>query len=62
MLVLQAQVDQAARAIANGASVADASGLLLKELAVGGAFLVVGLVMLRLFEYEGRRTASLETF
>ena len=53
---------QAARAIANGASVADASGLLLKELAVGGAFLVVGLVMLRLFEYEGRRTASLETF
>jgi ABC-2 type transport system permease protein len=53
---------EAARTIANGASISDVSDLLLKETAIGGVYLVVGLVMLRWFEFEGRRTASLETF
>jgi ABC-2 type transport system permease protein len=53
---------QAARAIADGASINAAAGLLGKEVAVGAAYLVLGLLMLELFEYEGRRTASLETF
>jgi hypothetical protein len=52
----------AARAIANGASISAASDLLLKEFAIGGVYLVIGLAMLRFFEFEGRRTASLETF
>jgi ABC-2 type transport system permease protein len=53
---------EAARAIANGASISGASDLLLKELLIGGIYLVIGLAMLRFFEYEGRRSASLETF
>jgi ABC-2 type transport system permease protein len=53
---------QAAREIAAGASIAGAGDLLLKEAAVGVVYLLVGLVMLRWFEYEGRRSASLETF
>jgi ABC-2 type transport system permease protein len=52
----------AAREIANGASISAAGDLLLKEALIGGIYLAVGLFMLRLFEYEGRRTASLETF
>jgi ABC-2 type transport system permease protein len=53
---------QAAREIAGGAGIGDVSDLLVKEAAVGAVYLVIGLLMLRLFEYEGRRTASLETF
>ena len=53
---------EAARRIADGASIGEVSDLLLKELLIGGVYLVVGLAMLRFFEYEGRRTASLETF
>jgi ABC-2 type transport system permease protein len=53
---------EAARAIAAGASVAGTADLLWKEAVVGVVYLLIGLVMLRLFEYEGRRTASLETF
>ena len=53
---------EAARAIAGGAGIAATGGLLAKEALVGAAYLVVGLAMLRLFEHEGRRTASLETF
>jgi ABC-2 type transport system permease protein len=53
---------KAAREVANGASIAATSDLLLKELAVGGVYLAAGLFMLRLFEYDGRRTGSLETF
>ena len=41
---------------------ADVGGLLGKEALIGLVLLVVGLAMLRFFEYEGRRTASLETF
>ena len=53
---------EAARELADGASLADVSGLLGAELAVGAAYLVLGLVLLRFFEYEGRRSATLEAF
>jgi ABC-2 type transport system permease protein len=53
---------EAARAIAEGASIGDVSGLLAKEVLIGGVLFVAGLTMLRLFEFEGRRSASLETF
>ena len=53
---------EAARAIANGASIGATSDLLLKELLIGEIYLAVGLAMLKFFEYEGRRSASLETF
>ena len=53
---------EAARATAGGASIGANAGLLAKEATVGVVYLVVGLIMLKVFEYEGRRTASLETF
>lgn len=53
---------QAARDIANGASIGDVSHLVVGEAAIGAIYLVVGFLLLRLFEYEGRRTATLETF
>jgi ABC-2 type transport system permease protein len=53
---------EAARRLADGAALADVSGLLAAELAIGAAYLVLGLVLLRFFEYEGRRSATLETF
>ena len=53
---------QAAREIASGASVGDRSHLLAGEAATGAIDLVVGFSLLRLFEYEGQRTATLETF
>jgi ABC-2 type transport system permease protein len=53
---------EAARRIANGASIGSAGHLLLMEAATGAAFFLAGLALLRLFEYEGRRSASLETF
>ena len=52
---------QAAREIANGASIHSVGHLLLGEAATGAIYLVVGFSLLRLFEYEGRRTATLET-
>ncbi len=52
----------AAREIANGATVGNVSHLLAGEAAIGAIYLVVGFLLLRLFEYEGRRTATLETF
>lgn len=52
----------AARRIAGGSSLSATGGLLTTELAIGAVYLLVGLGMLRLFEYEGRRTATLETF
>jgi len=53
---------QAARDVAGGAGLADVSGSLSTETAIGAVYLVVGLALLRLFEYEGRRTATLERF
>jgi ABC-2 type transport system permease protein len=52
----------AARRLADGAALADVSGLVATELAIGASYLVLGLVLLRFFEYEGRRSATLETF
>ena len=53
---------EAAREIASGASIADVSDLLAGELAIGLVYLVVGLGMLRYFELDGRRRASLDTY
>jgi ABC-2 type transport system permease protein len=53
---------KAARQVANGASFPDVSGLLATEAAVGAAYLVAGVLLIRLFEHQGRRSASLETF
>ena len=53
---------EAARRIGDGASLAGTGGLLPTEVAIGCVYLVVGLALLRLFEYDGRRTATLETF
>jgi ABC-2 type transport system permease protein len=53
---------QAAREVANGVALGKVGHLLLTEALVGAVYLLLGLVMLKFFEYEGRRTASLETF
>ena len=53
---------EAGRLLGDGAALGDVSGLLATELAIGGVYLVVGLAMLRYFEYEGRRSATLEAF
>jgi len=52
----------ASRKLAAGESLGDAGHLLLVEAAIGSIYLVLGLVLLRFFEHEGRRTATLETF
>ncbi len=52
---------EAARELADGASLVDVAGLLATELAIGAVLLVVGLAMLRVFEWDGRRSATLET-
>ena len=52
----------AGRELGGGASLASVSGLLCTEALVGFVYLVIGIVMLRVFEYQGRRTATLETF
>lgn len=49
----------AAREIADGASLAEAGNLIVTELLVGSSYLVIRLLLLRLFEYEVRRTATL---
>jgi ABC-2 type transport system permease protein len=53
---------EAARALAGGAGLGDVRSLLATELAIGIAYLVAGLVLLRLFEFEGRHSGALETF
>jgi ABC-2 type transport system permease protein len=53
---------EAARRLARGETLSDVAGLLAAEAQVGAVFLVVGLSMLRLFEFEGRRSATLEAF
>jgi ABC-2 type transport system permease protein len=52
----------AGRKLGAGGSFADASHLLATEALVGAAYLCLGVAMLRLLEYEGRRSAALETF
>jgi ABC-2 type transport system permease protein len=53
---------EAAREIVGGAAVSQIGDLLLAEVAVGATYALVGAVLLRVFEIESRRTASLETF
>lgn len=52
---------EAARAVADGASLADVDYLVWTELAIGAAYAALGYALFRLFELEGRRRASLET-
>jgi ABC-2 type transport system permease protein len=52
----------AARRVAGGASLGSVDGQLLRELAVAAAYLAVGLALLRLFEWDGRVTGSLDRY
>ena len=52
----------AARLVAGGATVADISDLLVQEAALGLLYVILGLAVLRLFERESRRVASLERY
>jgi ABC-2 type transport system permease protein len=51
---------QAARRVADGASLADVSGLLAAEALVGVAYTILGYALLRLMERESRKRASLQ--
>jgi ABC-2 type transport system permease protein len=53
---------EAARSIARGASFGEVDHLLWTELAIGALFVALAFGLFRLFEFEGRRRASLETF
>lgn len=52
----------AAREIAAGASLGSVSGLVWTELGVGAAYATIAFTLVRYFEAEGRRRASLETY
>ncbi len=52
---------RAARDLVAGQTLAQSGTPLLLELAIGLAYAVTGVLLLRLFEFESRRTASLET-
>jgi ABC-2 type transport system permease protein len=52
---------EAARRVANGTSLADVSGLVLTELFIGLCYALFAYALLRLFEIDGRRRATLET-
>jgi ABC-2 type transport system permease protein len=52
---------EAAREVADGASLADVSGLVLTELGIGLFYATIAYGFLRLFEFDGRRRATLET-
>lgn len=51
---------EAARDLANGSSLGSVTGLLMRELGVGVLYTVFGLVLLRYFEDESRRHATLD--
>ena len=53
---------EAAREIADGTPLADVSGLLVTEALIGLAYAAAAYVLFRVFEAEGRRRASLETY
>jgi ABC-2 type transport system permease protein len=53
---------EAAREVAGGASLGDVSDLVWTELGIGVAYAASAFLLFRLFEIEGRRRASLETF
>jgi ABC-2 type transport system permease protein len=52
----------AARQLAAGASLGHVAPLLGKEMLIGAIYLVAGLIMLSVFEREGRRTGALDRF
>jgi ABC-2 type transport system permease protein len=52
---------EAAREIADGATLSDVDHLVWTELAIGAAYATAGYALFRLFELEGRRRATLET-
>jgi ABC-2 type transport system permease protein len=52
---------QAARRLAAGAQLSDVAGLLGREALVGATYAALGYLLLRLFEAESRRRASLDT-
>ena len=52
---------EAARDVVAGQALGENGSTLLLELAIGLVYSAVGLLLLRLFELESRRTASLET-
>jgi ABC-2 type transport system permease protein len=52
----------AGRILAAGGSLAAAQHLLLTEALVGAVYFILGITMLRVLEYSGRRSAALETF
>jgi ABC-2 type transport system permease protein len=53
---------EAARQVAGGAAPADVGGLLGKELAIGAVYMTLGLVLVTVFEREGRRTGAFDRF
>jgi ABC-2 type transport system permease protein len=53
---------EAGRMLAAGASLGDVAGLVQTEAAIGVAYAAAAYVLFRVFEFEGRRRASLETF
>jgi ABC-2 type transport system permease protein len=53
---------EAARAIAGGAELASVADLVWTELFIGALYAIVAYILFRVFEFEGRRRASLETF
>jgi ABC-2 type transport system permease protein len=52
----------AARRIAAGASLGSVDGLIWTEIGIGAAWATLAFALVRWFEFEGRRRASLETF
>ena len=53
---------EAARAVVAGERLADVAGPVATEATIGAAYASVGFALFRLFELEGRRRASLETY
>ncbi len=52
---------EASRRLADGAGLGAVGGVVVTEAAIGVAYAVVGYVLLRVFEFESRRRATLET-
>jgi len=53
---------EAAREVARGASLNDVSGLVWTEFGIGAVFVALAFGLFRVFEFEGRRRASLEAY
>jgi ABC-2 type transport system permease protein len=53
---------EAARRVADGEGLGDVAGLVATEAAIGAAYAAVAFALFRLFELEGRRRATLETY